>query len=230
MFLSSLPKYTHIALCHFRFQKQDMDRLLEALQIPDSYTSHQGSVFTGMESLMILLRRLSYPNRWCDLVPIFGRTEPELSMAFDMVIMKHLNVHKLRRCINHAYRIYISGMHSHHVIIDFRSLMICIQDSVLVWLLWIWYGLIQVYFQMQYTERVHPLNRFGDSSMVLHAQLQGPFATKESCIVATRGYTVWNSKYVTAKTILISNSTNTFGERKHTPHTHSSSHCNFFLG
>ena len=140
MFLSSLPKYTHIVLCHFRFQKQDMDRLPEALQIPDSYTSHQGSVFTGMESLMILLRRLSYPNRWCDLVPIFGRTEPELSMAFDMVIMKHLNVHKLRRCINHAYRIYISGMHSHHFIIDFRSLMICIQDSVrltsldLVWL------------------------------------------------------------------------------------------------
>ncbi|XP_068713526.1 uncharacterized protein [Montipora foliosa] len=69
----------------FRFQKQDMDRLLEALQIPDSYTSHQGSVFTGMESLMILLRRLSYPNRWCDLVRIFGRTEPELSMAFDMI-------------------------------------------------------------------------------------------------------------------------------------------------
>ena len=40
---------------------------------------------------MILLRCLSYPNRWYDLVPIFGRTEPELSMAFDMVIMKHLN-------------------------------------------------------------------------------------------------------------------------------------------
>jgi len=79
-----------------------MDRLLEALQIPDSYTSHQGSVFTDMESLVILLRRLSYPNRWCDLVPIFGRTEPELSMAFDMVTMKQLNVHKLWRCITHA--------------------------------------------------------------------------------------------------------------------------------
>ena len=100
MFLSSLPTYTHIELRHFRFQKQDMDRLLEALQIPDSYTSHQGSVFTGMESLMILLRHLSYPNRWCDLVPSFGRTEQELSMVFNMVIMKHLNVHKLRRCIN----------------------------------------------------------------------------------------------------------------------------------
>lgn len=101
----SLPKYIYIVLCHFKFQKQDMDLLLEALQIPDSYTSHQGSVFTDMESLMILLRRTSYPNRWCDLVPIFGRTEPELSMAFDMVIMKHLNVHKQGRCITHPYRI-----------------------------------------------------------------------------------------------------------------------------
>ena len=86
MLLSSLPKSTCIVLCHFRFQKQDMDRLLEALQIPDSNTSYQGSVFTGMQSLMILLRRLSYPNRWCDLVPIFGRTEPE---------------QKQRRCITH---------------------------------------------------------------------------------------------------------------------------------
>ena len=80
-----------------------MDQLLEALQIPDSNTSYKASVFTGMESLMILLRRLSYP--WCDLVPSFGRTEPELSMAFDMVIMKHLNVQKQRRCITHTYRI-----------------------------------------------------------------------------------------------------------------------------
>ena len=77
---------------------------------------------------MILLWCLSYPNRWCDVVPIFGRTEPELSMAFDIVIMKHLNVHKQWRCITLAYRI----MHSHLVITDFRSLMICMQDSVLV--------------------------------------------------------------------------------------------------
>lgn len=207
-----------------------MYRLLEALQIPDSYTSHQGSVYTGMESLMILLWRLTYPNRWCDLVPIFGRTEPEFSMAFNMVIMKHLNVHKLRRCITRSYKIMHSDRHSYHFIIYFRSLMICIQGSVLVWLLWIWYGLIQVHFPMQYTERVHPLTRFGGSLMVLPTQLQGPSTTKESCIVATRGYTVWNSKYVIAKTILISNSTNLFGERKHTPLTHSSSHCNFSLG
>lgn len=63
-----------------------MERLLEALQIPDTYTSYQGSAYSGMESMMIMLRRLTYPNRWCDLVPIFGRAEPELSMAFNMII------------------------------------------------------------------------------------------------------------------------------------------------
>ena len=68
-----------------------MQRLMEALEIPESYTSGQGSVYYGMESLMILLRRMSYPNRWGDLVPVFGRSEPELSMAFNMVNHKIIN-------------------------------------------------------------------------------------------------------------------------------------------
>ena len=38
-----------------------------------------------MEALLILLRRMSYPNRWYDLCPLFGRTEPELSIIFNMV-------------------------------------------------------------------------------------------------------------------------------------------------
>ena len=62
-----------------------MSRLLEALQIPAAYTGYQGSVFTGMEGLMVMLRRLTYPNRWCDLVNIFGRSEAELSILFNMV-------------------------------------------------------------------------------------------------------------------------------------------------
>ncbi|CAB3981116.1 Hypothetical predicted protein [Paramuricea clavata] len=33
-----------------------------------------------------MLRRLTYPNRWCDLVYTFGRTESELSIIFNMVI------------------------------------------------------------------------------------------------------------------------------------------------
>ena len=64
-----------------------MVRLIRALEIPRFYTGYQGSVCTGMEALMILLCRLAYPNRWCDLVDIFGRAEPGLDcIIFNMVI------------------------------------------------------------------------------------------------------------------------------------------------
>ncbi|CAH3142181.1 unnamed protein product [Pocillopora meandrina] len=36
-----------------------------------------------MEALMILLRRLAYPNQWSNLVPVFGRTVSELSLIFN---------------------------------------------------------------------------------------------------------------------------------------------------
>ncbi|KAK3734504.1 hypothetical protein QZH41_010192 [Actinostola sp. cb2023] len=70
----------------FRFQKDDMDRLLHALEIPDHYICSQGTSSSGMESLMIMLRRLSYPNRWIDLVPVFGRSQFELSVIFNEIV------------------------------------------------------------------------------------------------------------------------------------------------
>ena len=57
-----------------------MERLRDALRIPDYYSCSQKTKATGMEALMIMFRRLSYPNRWCDLVPVLGRTESELSL------------------------------------------------------------------------------------------------------------------------------------------------------
>jgi hypothetical protein len=62
-----------------------MDRLFAALDLPEKYTCSQGTVSTGMEALMILLRRFSYPSRWSDLVKLFGRAEPELSQIFNTV-------------------------------------------------------------------------------------------------------------------------------------------------
>lgn len=62
-----------------------MERLLHALGIPDHYVCSQRTNATGMEALMILLRRLVYPNRWCDLVNVFGRSESELSLIFNKV-------------------------------------------------------------------------------------------------------------------------------------------------
>ena len=73
-----------MSYCH-RFQKDDLERLKLALSLPEKYTCRQGTIATGMEALLILLRRLSYPNRWCDLVPFFGRSESELSNIFKIV-------------------------------------------------------------------------------------------------------------------------------------------------
>ena len=72
----------------FRFQKGDMQRLLEALNLQDQYICEQGTTASGMESLMIMLRRLSYPNRWTDLAPVFGRTVYEPSLIFT-----HVNIY-----------------------------------------------------------------------------------------------------------------------------------------
>ncbi|KAK2566657.1 hypothetical protein P5673_009318 [Acropora cervicornis] len=73
----------------FRFAKGDMKRLRDALQLPANYICSQGTIATGMEALMILLRRLAYPNRWCDLVPVFGRTISELSLIFNKISPPH---------------------------------------------------------------------------------------------------------------------------------------------
>jgi hypothetical protein len=68
-----------------RFNKNDMSHLFAALRIPKYYRAEQRTKASGMEALMILLRRLAYPNRWCDLVGIFGRSESQLSVIFKKV-------------------------------------------------------------------------------------------------------------------------------------------------
>ena len=69
----------------FRFQKRDIPILVRALSLPPEYHCEQGTKVAGIEALMILLRRLAYPNRLSDLVTIFGRSEPELSLIFNSV-------------------------------------------------------------------------------------------------------------------------------------------------
>ena len=74
-----------LSYCVCRFQNNDMDRLARALKIPATYICSQGTIATRMEALMILLRRLAYPNRWCDLEAMFGRSESELTLIFNKV-------------------------------------------------------------------------------------------------------------------------------------------------
>ena len=37
----------------------------------------------------MLLQRLAYPNRWCELLTLFGRAEPQLSIIFNMIGGQH---------------------------------------------------------------------------------------------------------------------------------------------
>jgi hypothetical protein len=67
------------------FEKNDIERLCTLLRLPNKYTCRQGITATGLEALMIMLRRLTYPNRWSDLVPLFGRSDSELSLIFNTV-------------------------------------------------------------------------------------------------------------------------------------------------
>ena len=61
--------------------------LHDALSIPAVYKCPNGTVAGGLEALLILLRRLTYLNRLCDLCQLIGRPDPELSMIIHEVTL-----------------------------------------------------------------------------------------------------------------------------------------------
>ena len=70
----------------FRFEKTHLPLLADLLQISPMFKCSQGSVADGMEALSMLLKRLSYPCRYADMVPRFGRRTPVLSMVTNQVL------------------------------------------------------------------------------------------------------------------------------------------------
>ena len=70
-----------------RFSEHDLKVLHDALSIPAVYKCPKRTVAGGLEALLILLRRVTYPNRLCDLCLLFGRPEPELSMIIHEVTL-----------------------------------------------------------------------------------------------------------------------------------------------
>ena len=73
-------------LAEFCFHKNDVPVLLEALQLLQSFTCHQGTTCDGIEALCIILRRFAYPCRYSNLIPRFGCPVPELSMISNLVM------------------------------------------------------------------------------------------------------------------------------------------------
>ena len=73
-------------IAEFRVKKRDLSDLAAALQIPNQFVRHQRSVADGMEGLCVLLRRLSYPCRYSDMIARFGLPVPVIGMVTNTVL------------------------------------------------------------------------------------------------------------------------------------------------
>ena len=69
----------------FRVRKRDIERLADALGLPESFVCHQRTRADKIEGLCMVLKRLAYPCRYSDLIHRFGRAVPELSMITNAV-------------------------------------------------------------------------------------------------------------------------------------------------
>ena len=73
-------------LAEFRVRKQDLPVLAEVLRIPGQIICRQRTVCGGTEALCMLLRRLSYPCHYSDLIQQFGRPVPEMCKISNTVM------------------------------------------------------------------------------------------------------------------------------------------------
>ena len=79
-----LTRYSDEECKHFfRFGRNDIEAMVHMLGLHDRHTSKSRVLWSGEEGLCVLLRRLAYPNRLGDLVPMFGRSIQELSYIFN---------------------------------------------------------------------------------------------------------------------------------------------------
>ena len=70
----------------FRFNQEEIRRLLNVFKIPETSTTRNGTTMTGLQDFVLVLCRLNYRNRYSDIAAMFGREIPELSMVFNTVI------------------------------------------------------------------------------------------------------------------------------------------------
>lgn len=63
----------------FRFKKADISRLRDALGLQEKVKLDNRALVDSIEAVCMLLRRLSFPNRLSDLMPIFRRPESTIS-------------------------------------------------------------------------------------------------------------------------------------------------------
>ena len=69
----------------FRFEREDIERLADMLQLPATCKCPQGSVCDRIKGRCILLRRLAYPCRYSNMVSRFVRPVTVLCSAMNIV-------------------------------------------------------------------------------------------------------------------------------------------------
>ncbi|KAK3742549.1 hypothetical protein QZH41_017039 [Actinostola sp. cb2023] len=72
-------------LAEFRMKRRDINILSDVLGIPAVIECDQRSICDGTEALCMLLRRLSYPCRFGDMVQRFAKPVPILSMVTNYI-------------------------------------------------------------------------------------------------------------------------------------------------
>ena len=77
----------------FRVEKQDLPRLVAALQLPPVLRCEQRSICEDIEGLCMLLKRVAYPCRLSDMIPRFGRPVSVISLITNDVIDYIYDVH-----------------------------------------------------------------------------------------------------------------------------------------
>ena len=70
----------------FRFFKKDILRLKDVLRIPDFIITYNRLKVDGIEALCIFLKRMAYPCRYVDMIPLFGRAVPDYSIIVAYVL------------------------------------------------------------------------------------------------------------------------------------------------
>ncbi len=82
---------------NFRFNKEDIYVLCTLLGLPVHYKSARNRiVWSGLDGLCVVLRRLAYPNHLGDLVPMFGRSVSEISEIFNCTLHDLHTMHSHR--------------------------------------------------------------------------------------------------------------------------------------
>ncbi|ETV75884.1 hypothetical protein H257_09853 [Aphanomyces astaci] len=74
----------------FRFTKASLRRLSACLRIPSRVVTTERTSCSGVEALCVLLRRFAVPDRWSDLISMFGRSQSGMCNIF-LHVLDHIH-------------------------------------------------------------------------------------------------------------------------------------------